>query len=152
MGPSDFLLTNRIVKKPWVVTSKIKLQRLWLPSLASSLTQFFSEPSLWGRQLPCCKLPYGKAQLARNWCVWSISDYTRPGNSPGYKFGCKSSHNWGLIWPMTPAPADTLETAASWETLSHEKTWAEPEAPSKAKFRYLTDRYCEIINVCYLSH
>lgn len=35
VGPGDFPLTHRIVKIPWDVSSKMKLQGLWFPSLVS---------------------------------------------------------------------------------------------------------------------
>lgn len=33
-----------------------------------------------GRQLPCCKLPYGEVHVKRNWCLWPIvsSTWTLP--------------------------------------------------------------------------
>lgn len=102
-------------------------------------------------QGPCCKLLYGKANVARNWGKppvnrqWRLELFSltsckelAPANTHVSKLGNGSSPTWAIGWECSPGGS---MTTVSWET------WSQPMC-TYIIFRYWTQRNSEVVNLC----
>lgn len=120
--------------------SKVNFQRHCDFHIACSLTPSLARSER--TQLSCCELPYGEANVARKWYLWSRAGKDLPTATASI---CLQLQHLKANSPSSE-PWDEYSTGQHLDCSPVREL--NPVEPWKALLRYLTLRNWEIINAC----